>query len=58
MLGGCSLRGGEGSIVGVVRTDYLWQGFVLDLVYLALGIAVFQWTFHIARKRGLLLNAG
>lgn len=42
---------------GVVRGDYLVTGFVLDAVYLAVGIAIFQWTFHIARKRGLLLNA-
>lgn len=42
---------------GVVRTDYLVKGLLLDGVYLALGIAIFQWTFHIARKRGLLLNA-
>jgi ABC-2 type transport system permease protein len=42
---------------GVVRTDYLLIGLGLDLFYLALGIAVFQLTFRVARKRGLLLNA-
>jgi ABC-2 type transport system permease protein len=43
---------------GVVRTDYLLIGLALDVFYLALGIAVFQLTFRVARKRGLLLNAG
>ena len=42
---------------GVVRTDYMITGFLLDLFYLALGVAVFQWTFRVARTKGLLLNA-
>ena len=41
----------------VVRGDYLAMGFALNLVYLALGVGVFQWMFRIARARGLLLNA-
>jgi ABC-2 type transport system permease protein len=43
---------------GVVRGDYLLIGFGLDLVYLALGAALFQWMFRVARVRGLLLNTG
>ena len=42
---------------GVVRTDYMAYGLALDTVYMALGIAIFQLTFKVARKRGLLLNA-
>lgn len=43
---------------GVVRTDYLLEGAVLDAVYMVLGIAIFHWTFRVARTKGLLLNAG
>lgn len=42
---------------GVVRTDYMAIGLALDAFYLALGVAIFQLTFRVARKRGLLLNA-
>jgi ABC-2 type transport system permease protein len=43
---------------GAVRTDYLFTAAVLDIVYLALGAAVFLFAFHDARRRGALLQMG
>lgn len=43
---------------GTLRTDYLAAALGLDLIFLAVGIGVFLVTFRVARRRGLLLNAG
>ena len=43
---------------GTVRYDLLVHAAVVDLAYLALGAFLFLYSFHIARKRGLLLQVG
>lgn len=43
---------------GVVRTDLLVGAALLNLVYLAVGASLFLWSFHVARRRGLLLKTG
>jgi ABC-2 type transport system permease protein len=43
---------------GNFRTDYLLSALALDLVYLALGAAVFFIAFRDARRRGALLQMG
>ena len=43
---------------GVFRVDYLWRAAALNLVYMAVGTAVFLRTFQIARRDGLLLRMG
>ena len=43
---------------GVFRVDYLWRAAALNLVYMAVGTAVFLRTFQIARRDGLLLSMG
>lgn len=45
-------------ITGEFRADLLFSGFGLALVYLAIGAAVFLWSFHVARVRGLILQQG
>jgi len=45
-------------LTGIVRFDYMAMALGLDIVILVLGFALFMWMFHIARVRGLLLNAG
>ncbi|WP_022727699.1 ABC transporter permease [Fodinicurvata sediminis] len=40
------------------RTDLLIHALVLNAVYLALGMFLFLYAFHVARKRGLLLQVG
>jgi ABC-2 type transport system permease protein len=35
-----------------------WTGFALNLVYIALGCALFAWAVAVARRRGLLLQMG
>ena len=40
------------------RTDLIFRAALLNVVYLALGIAIFLAVFRIARQRGLLLNMG
>lgn len=42
----------------VIRFDLMAYAAVLDLLYLAIGMAVFLGFFHIARRRGLLLQQG
>jgi ABC-2 type transport system permease protein len=42
----------------VVRTDLLLAAAALNALYLALGVAIFLYTIHLARKRGLLLQIG
>lgn len=41
-----------------VRVDLLIHAAAADLVYLAIGAGVFLWSFHVARRRGLLLQVG
>jgi ABC-2 type transport system permease protein len=43
---------------GVFRHDLLWRALGLNVLYLALGIAVFMAFFQSARKRGLLHQIG
>jgi ABC-2 type transport system permease protein len=43
---------------GVMRWDLLAGAIALNLVYLTLGAALFLYSFHAARKHGLLLNTG
>jgi ABC-2 type transport system permease protein len=43
---------------GVFRWDRFWTAAVLDLVYLALGAAVFAWSMRHARENGTLLQMG
>ena len=43
---------------GVFRHDLLWRALGLNVLYLALGIAVFMAFFQSARKRGLLHQTG
>jgi ABC-2 type transport system permease protein len=40
------------------HVDMLVSALVLDVVYLALGIALFAAAVHSARKRGTLLQMG
>jgi len=35
-----------------------WTGFALNLLYVAIGCALFAWAVAIARRRGLLLQMG
>jgi ribose transport system permease protein len=44
VLGGCSLRGGEGSVFGVVIGCSMYQ-----VIYN--GINMFRWTYHLAGKK-------
>jgi ABC-2 type transport system permease protein len=41
-----------------VRTDLLLNALALNALYIALGVAVFLYSVHVARKRGLLLQMG
>jgi ABC-2 type transport system permease protein len=43
---------------GVVRYDLMAAGFVLNIVWLALGVAMFFHYFRVARRRGSLLQQG
>ena len=43
---------------GTFRTDLLLNAALLNVLYLAGGTAIFLATFHVARRRGLLLNVG
>ena len=43
---------------GEVRADLLLHAALLDLVYLAVGATAFLHAFHVARRRGLLLQVG
>jgi ABC-2 type transport system permease protein len=43
---------------GVFRTDYFLAGLALDVVYLAIGAAIFFIAFRDARHRGALLQTG
>lgn len=41
-----------------VRTDLMLNALALNALYIALGVAVFLYSVHVARKRGLLLQMG
>lgn len=41
-----------------VRYDLLFNALALNVFYIAAGIAVFLYSFHVARRKGLLLNIG
>ena len=41
-----------------VRYDLLAHALAVDFAYLALGASLFLYSFHVARKRGLLLQVG
>ncbi len=43
---------------GVFRWDRFWMAAALDLVYLALGAALFAWSMRHARENGTLLQMG
>ena len=45
-------------IQGVFRWDHFWVACALNVVYLALGAAVFAWSMRNARERGALLQMG
>lgn len=45
-------------IDGLFRADLLINAMALNLVYIIIGASVFLAAFHVARKRGLLLNIG
>ncbi len=40
------------------RWDLFWQASLLNVLYIAIGVAAFLLVFRIARQRGLLLNVG
>ena len=42
----------------VFRYDHFFAAVALDIVYLALGTLAFLYAFHVARKRGALLQTG
>ena len=41
-----------------VNLDNLFSAFKLNLIYLALAISLFYFSFNIARKKGTLINIG
>lgn len=43
---------------GVFRADLLITAFILDIIYLAAGTLIFLYTFHVARREGLLMRMG
>ena len=43
---------------GVFRMDLFLGAVSLNLIYLSLGGCAFLYSFHVARRRGLLLNVG
>jgi ABC-2 type transport system permease protein len=43
---------------GAFRPDLLVHAVLLDLAYLGLGAGLFLYSFHVARRRGLLLQVG
>jgi ABC-2 type transport system permease protein len=45
-------------IDGVFRWDHFRAAVLLNVVYLALGAAVFAWSMRNARQRGALLQMG
>ena len=45
-------------VEGIFRWDYFRAAAALNVVYLALGAAVFAWAMRDARNRGTLLQMG
>ncbi|MDH4247419.1 MAG: ABC transporter permease [Deltaproteobacteria bacterium] len=45
-------------LTGEMQMSFLVTAAALNVVYLALGLGVFLFTFEVARRRGLLLNLG
>ncbi len=45
-------------IDGTTRLDLLVHALGLVMVYLAIGASLFLYAFHVARRRGLLLQIG
>jgi ABC-2 type transport system permease protein len=43
---------------GAFRWDLLAGAVALNAVYLMIGAVTFLWSFHVARRHGLLLNTG
>ncbi len=43
---------------GVFRTDLFMNAVGLNLIYISLGVGAFLWSFHVARRRGLILQMG
>ena len=43
---------------GVVRTDLMLQGLLLNLVYFALGVMAFLLALRVARRRAKLIQIG
>jgi ABC-2 type transport system permease protein len=43
---------------GVFNPDLMLNGFILNIVYLIIGIVVFFISFQAARRHGLLLQSG
>ena len=43
---------------GIFRWDHFWAAAALDVIYIALGAAVFSWAMRDARNRGTLLQMG
>lgn len=43
---------------GIFRWDSFWAAVALNGVYLALGLLLYLVAFHVARRRGLLLQVG
>jgi ABC-2 type transport system permease protein len=43
---------------GAFRWDHFWVACALNVVYLAVGAAVFAWAMRDARDRGALLQMG
>ena len=43
---------------GVFNPDLMLNGFMLNIVYLIIGIVVFFISFQAARRHGLLLQSG
>jgi ABC-2 type transport system permease protein len=43
---------------GIFPWDHFWAAAALNVVYLALGVAVFAWSMKNARDRGTLLQMG
>jgi len=41
-----------------VNLDNLFSALKLNLIYLALAISLFYFSFNIARKKGTLINIG
>ena len=45
-------------INGTVNIDNIFKAFALNVLYLALAISLFYYSFNQARKRGTLINIG